>query len=107
MRQGVAIWPLALLLGIVLAGCEQPAPVVGTKTSGGPPAPPPPPESKVGAFAGGVEDLAAPVSAPPAAPSPPATEIVKAEAGVRAKGQSLEGYEGLVVTAVKQLFLGP
>jgi hypothetical protein len=117
--------PLGLLLGIVLLGCEPPKPVAS-----GPPTPPPPPgsappppaanapaaatpaplppETKVGVFAGDINDLAArPNSSPPASsPSPPDanTERVKAQAGVGAKGRSLDQYEGIVVTPVKSFF---
>lgn len=107
MKRRVAIGPLVLLLGIVLTGCDQPAPVA--KAPGGPPAPPSPPvpiEAKVGGFAGGLEDLAAPVNAPPS-PPPPAdanTETVKAGVGVGAKGRSLDEHEGLVVTPAKAFF---
>ena len=139
MKRRVALLPLVLILGLVLAGCDQPAPVAGGKISSGPPAPPPPPpppgseavtpaappapaaaptqppvpiETKVGVFAGGLDDLAAPANAPqpqPATPpaSPPVnsdTEIVKAGKGVGAKGRSLDQYEGAVVTPVKAYF---
>jgi len=134
MKRCVAILPLVLTFGIVLMGCDQPAPVAsGTKTSG-PPAPPPPPgsesppaapapavpaaaaptqpalpiETKVGVFAGSLDDLAAPTNAPQPQPAPPPpvgnTEVVKAGKGVGAAGRSLDQYEGVVVTPVKALF---
>jgi hypothetical protein len=71
-----------------------------------------PPETKVGVFAGGIDDLAARPSAPqpvqpaPAPPTEPGTERVKAQAGVGAKGRSLDQYEGVVVTPVKAYFAG-
>lgn len=68
-----------------------------------------PVESKVGVFAGGLDDLAASPrssSPPPAAtPAPePATELVKAKRGVGIKGRSLDQYKGPIVTPVKALF---
>ena len=111
MKRSVAIWPLALLLGIVVLGCEPPKPAA--KTSGPPGPPPAPPETKVGVYAGGIDDLAAPVNAPSAAPATatvtpppaePATEIVKAGKGVGAAGRSLDQHEGLVVTPVQAYF---
>jgi hypothetical protein len=59
-----------------------------------------------------VNDLAArpaapqPAAAPATAPADPNVERVKAEAGVGAKGRSLDQYEGLVVTPVKAFFAG-
>jgi hypothetical protein len=110
MKRSVAVWAATLLLGIVLWGCDQPAHVAKTPT--GPPPPPPAPlETQAGVYAGGLDDLAARPSAPAPAPPPPvqqpATEIVKAEAGVGAKGQSLANEQGLMVTPVKVFFLGP
>src|SRR5262245_47442930 len=96
MNVRAAAWPLMLLLSLTLAGCEPTKPVAVAPS--GPPAPPPPPgsapppppgtppnpastsaappaaaplpvETKVGVFAGGIDDLAA----RPAAPPPPAT----------------------------------
>jgi hypothetical protein len=125
MKHRVAMLSLALLLGITLLGCEGPTPV-----SSGPPAPPPPPgsappappatpapaaapvppETKFGVFAGDVNDLAARPSAPqPALPSSlpppePGVERVKAQAGVGAKGRSLDNEQGLLVTPVKAFF---
>lgn len=64
----------------------------------------------MGVFAGGLDDLARPVSqaSPSAAPaSPPAeanTEVVKAGKGVGLKGRSLDPHEGLYVTPVKAYF---
>jgi hypothetical protein len=132
MKRRVALLPLVLLLGIVLVGCEPPAATVGANAPPGPPPPPgsepaaapaPPPapapaaqpnqrpiplESKAGVFAGGLDDLAAPVSRPssqPAAPPvDPNVERVKAEKGVGIKGRSLDEYEGVVVTPAKQIF---
>src|SRR5262245_60019508 len=129
MKRYVAILPLAVLLGLVLLGCDQP-PQAGTPTVNVPPAPPPPPpppgaeqpteapaappgppplpvEAKVGVFGVGLDDLARPVtqaepSAPPASPTAEAnTEVVKAGKGVGAKGRSLDPHEGLYVTPVK------
>jgi len=128
MTPRVVFWPLVLLLGIAVVGCEPPKPVAS-----GPPAPPPPPgtappppvanapatpapaplppETKFGVFAGDVNDLAArpsspaPASPPSSLPPPDAnTERVKAQAGVGAKGRSLDQYEGIVVTPVKSFF---
>jgi hypothetical protein len=128
MKRRDAILPLVLLLGIVLIGCEPPKPAAD-----GPPLPPGsapaapsaaseptpsgqaplPPETKFGVFAGDVNDLAArpstPAPAPPAAapsslPPDPNTERVKAQAGVGAKGRSLDQHEGLLVTPVKAFF---
>jgi hypothetical protein len=127
MKRRVDFLLLMLLLGIVSTGCEPPKPVAS-----GPPAPPPPPgtappptatggpatpapaplppETKFGVFAGDVNDLAArpnsPQAAPPSSLPPPDanTERVKAQAGVGAKGRSLDQYEGIVVTPVKAFF---
>src|SRR5580765_5342230 len=123
MKHRVAMLSAALLFGITLLGCEGPTPV-----SSGPPTPPPPPgsappppsptasqpaaapvppETKFGVFAGDVNDLAARPSTPqPAQPSSlpppePGTERVKAQAGVGAKGRSLDNEQGLLVTPVK------
>ena len=133
MKRRVAAWPLVLLLGIVLLGCDAPPPVANSGTPA-PPAPPPPPgsvppaapapppattgqaplppETQLGAFAGSIDDLAArPQSAPaptatPAAPPPQEsnTERVKAEKGVGIKGRSLDPYEGVLVTPAKAYF---
>jgi len=132
MKRHVAIWPLVLSFGLVLAGCDAPPPVANSGIPA-PPAPPPPPgsepasmpapsppptpsgqaplppETKFGAFAGSLDDLAA---RPQAAPTPPpatppqeeTTERVKAEKGVGIKGRSLDQYEGVVVTPVKAYF---
>ncbi len=137
MNVRAAFWPFMLLLSIALAGCEPPKPVAVLPP--GPPAPPPPPgsapppplaapqaspapatpaplpiETKVGVFAGGIDDLAArpappPLPAAPAAPDTPTLgdpnlERVKAEKGVGIKGRSLDQYEGMVVTPVKAFF---
>lgn len=137
MKRRVAGLPVVLLWGIVLLGCEPPAAPVASNV---PPGPPPPPgsapavapapapapvvapaaqpnqrpiplESKAGVFAGGLDDLAAPVSrsspAPEAAAAPPVdpnVERVKAEKGVGIKGRSLDEYEGVIVTPAKQIF---
>ena len=129
MKCCVAAWPLELLLGIALLGCDAPPPVAN---SNAPPAPPPPPgtpsavapappppapsgqapvpvETKFGAFAGSIDDLAA---RPQAAPTPPSAappqqpqmERVKAEKGVGIKGRSLDQYEGVIVTPAKAYF---
>src|SRR5689334_22358987 len=117
MKHRVAMLSAALLLGITLIGCEPPTPV----SSGPPAAPPPPgsspppppapsapasasapvpPETKFGVFAGDVNDLAArpaapqPPAAPAAASADPNVERVNAEAGVGAKGRSLDQHEG-------------
>jgi hypothetical protein len=129
MSHRVVLWPLALLLGIVLLGCEPEKPVASGPPA--PPAPPPPPgappaaappaaaatpgeaplppEAKVGVFAGSIDDLAARPNAPAPQPAaPPAaggeTERVKAEKGVGIRGRSLDQYEGAVVTPVKAYF---
>ncbi len=127
MKHRVVMLSAALLFGITFLGCEPPAPV-----SSGPPAPPPPPgsappppsapaapaaasapippETKFGVFAGDVNDLAARPSAPQPAqqsslpPPEPGTERVKAQAGVGAKGRSLDNEQGLLVTPVKAFF---
>src|SRR6478672_2289978 len=126
MKHRVAMLPVALLLGITLLGCEPPTPVSSGPPSAPPPpgsaSPPPPPaapspaaaplppETKFGVFAGDVNDLAARPSAPqPAQPSSlpppePGTERVKAQAGVGAKGRSLDNEQGLLVTPVKAFF---
>jgi hypothetical protein len=137
MKRHVAFSLPALLLGILLAGCEPPKPIAGSGGSLAPPAPPPPPgaeappppisgpsaatgpssqaplpiETKVGVFAGTLDDLAAgPRTAPAAqsAPAPPpadpSSELVKAEKGVGLKGRSLDEYEGAVVTPAKAFF---
>jgi hypothetical protein len=131
MKRCVAALPLALLLGIVLLGCEPPKPTSSAPASpplppGMPPPAPPaeaapaapapaplPPETKFGVFAGDVNDLAArpssPASPPPAPPAAPSagesgTERVKAEKGVGLKGRSLDQYEGIVVTPAKAFF---
>jgi len=118
MKRRVAFLMLVLLLGIMVLGCDAPTPVAS-----GPPAPPPPPgsapppppaaapvppETKFGVFAGGIDDLAARPSAPPAQPaSPPpdpGTERVKAQAGVGAKGRSLDNEQGILVQPAKAYF---
>ncbi len=134
MKRCVAILPLVLLFGIVLAGCDAPQQASVTPPPANAPPPPPPPggeateptaggaapapagqaplpvETKVGVFAGGLDDLAAPANASPApalAPAPaedPNTEIVKAGKGVGAKGRSLDPHEGIIVTPVKAYF---
>jgi hypothetical protein len=134
MKRRVSLLPVVLLLGIVLLGCEPPAATVGANT---PPGPPPPPgsepavapapapapaaapqtqpnqrpiplESKAGVFAGGLDDLAAPVSRPSSQsavpPADPSVERVKAEKGVGIKGRSLDEYEGVIVTPAKTIF---
>lgn len=122
MQHRVAMLSAALLLGITLLGCDPPTPVAGGSPAAAPPAgsaPPPqqatpepaplPPEAKVGVFAGDANDLAARPAAPQPAiapPNDPNVERVKAEAGVGAKGRSLDQYEGLVVTPVKAFFAG-
>lgn len=73
-----------------------------------------PPETKFGVFAGGIDDLAARPAAPAtppqattAAPPPadPNTERVTAQAGVGAKGRSLDAYQGgYLVTPAKAYF---
>ena len=125
MKHRVAMLSAALLFGITFLGCEPP-----TSVSSGPPVPPPPPgsapppdpassqpapaplppETKFGVFAGDVNDLAARPNAPqPAQPSSlpppePGMERVKAQAGVGAKGRSLDNEQGLLVTPVKAFF---
>jgi hypothetical protein len=128
MKRHVAVLLLVLPLGIIALGCEPPAKVA--KTNAGPPPPPLPPgavppappvapeaaptpqpggqaplpvETKVGVFAGGLDDLAAPVSRPQPTPQPE-TERIKAQTGVGIKGRSLDQYEGIVVTPAKTLF---
>jgi hypothetical protein len=133
MKRGVVDVALVLLFGIVVLGCEPPKQTASN--SGGPPAPPGsgppppatstppaspgheqaplPPETTFGVFAGGLDDLAARPGAPqpvqPASPAPAPdsdTERVKAQAGVGAKGRSLDPYQGAVVTPVKAFFAG-
>jgi hypothetical protein len=140
MKRLVALFAVLLLCGIVLPGCEPPpAPVASNNLPPAPPGPPgsqppaPPAasapaaspqesaaqpnerpiplESKAGVFAGGLDDLSAPVSQPAsssqpaaAAPSDPNVERVKAEKGVGIKGRSLDEYEGVIVTPAKTLF---
>ena len=132
MNTRAIFWPSMLLLSIMLAGCD-PGPPVATAPSG-PPAPPPPPgsapppppvaatapptaaplppETKVGVFAGTLDDLAARPTSPPSQPGTESTlppteagvERVKAEKGVGIKGRSLDEHEGIVVTPVKAFF---
>src|SRR5437867_2065740 len=123
MKHRVAMLSAALLFGITLLGCEPPTPVSsGPPPPPGstPPPPPPaapattaapvPPETKFGVFAGDVNDLAARPSAPQPAqqsslpPAEPGMERVKAQAGVGAKGRSLDNEQGLLVTPVKAFF---
>lgn len=132
MTRHVVVLPLVLLFGIVLTGgCDAPPPVANSGVPAPPPppgsqpavapAPPPPaptgqaplpPETKFGAFAGSIDDLAArPQSAPSPPPAPAttpsvesATERVKAEKGVGIKGRSLDQYEGVIVTPAKAYF---
>src|SRR5437773_1415009 len=121
MKQHVAFSSLALLLGIVLLGCEPPKPAANAQggasasptASAPPPSPAPlPSEARVGAFAGDINDLAAQPAAQPAQPAPappptaPNTERVKAQAGVAAQGRSLDQHSGLIVTPVKAFFAG-
>ena len=131
MKRLVAVLLLALPLGIIALGCEPPK---KTAKSGGPPSPPPPPgstppaaapqplaptvapqppalppETKVGVFAGNLDDLARGPAAEAAQrnvaqPEDPNLERVKAGKGVGAKGRSLDQYEGIYVTPVKALF---
>ena len=136
MKRCVAILPLVLLFGIALTGCDAPQQAGVAAPSNAPPPPPPPPpppggeaaesppepapgaapvnqpalplETKVGVFAGGLDELGAPANPAPA-PAPvetpdPNTEIVKAGKGVGAKGRSLDEHEGLYVTPVKAYF---
>ena len=136
MKRRVALLVVVMLCGLVLLGCEPPPVPVAANNS--PPAPPGPPgshppappaaaapqepasrpnerpiplESKAGVFAGGLDDLSAPVSRPSpssqpaaAAPADPNVERVKAQKGVGIKGRSLDEYEGVVVTPAKTLF---
>jgi len=132
MKRHVAVWPLLLSFGIILAGCDAPPPVANSAIPAPPPPPgsvppappsaapaptnkvpsgqaPLPPETKFGVFAGDVNDLAArpqaaPSTPPAAAPQDANTERVKAEKGVGIKGRSLDQYEGVVVTPVKAYF---
>jgi hypothetical protein len=135
MKRHVAVWPLVLSLGIIVLGCDAPPPVANSSVPAppNPPGPPPPPgsepavasapsaapapsgqaplplETKFGAFAGSINDLAA---RPQATPSPTSaapsqnteTERVKAEKGVGIKGRSLDQYEGVLVTPAKAYF---
>jgi hypothetical protein len=129
MKRSVASLRLVLCFGLFMAGCEETpkSAAVGTAPAPPPPpgsAPPPPPaettsspssqaalppETKVGVFAGGVDELAArpaDAASPAAAPPPaPGTERVKAQAGVGAKGRSLDAYQGgILVTPAKAFF---
>jgi len=133
MKRLVAILLLLLPLGIIVTGCEPPK---RTAKAGGPPAPPPPPgstpppaaeptptktspaprgqaalppETKVGVFAGNLDDLARGPRAEAeqrnvVQPDDPNLERLKAGKGVGAKGRSLDEYEGIIVTPVKALF---
>lgn len=89
MKPHVAIWPLMLLWGLVLSGC-QPTPTDPPVPSPPPvaPVPPPPP--------------VAPVAVAPAPPPP--TEQIKADVGVGSKGRSLDTHSGLLVEPAKQYF---
>jgi hypothetical protein len=136
MKRLVAYLAVVSLLGIVVAGCEPPKPVAGVQGPPAPPVPPPPPgaeaavdpanqatdaaatapgdatlpvETKVGVFAGNLDDLArGPAYSQPAPsatqPDDPNLERVKAGKGVGLKGRSLDEYEGVVVTPVKAYF---
>jgi hypothetical protein len=132
MTRLVAILLLVLPLGIIALGCEPPKKVAKT---GGPNMPPPPPgstpppvaapapvpaapaprpaalppETKVGVFAGNLDDLARGPAAEAAQrnvaqPDDPNLERLKAGKGVGQKGRSLDEYEGVVVTPVKAYF---
>lgn len=132
MKRFVAATLLVLPLGIIALGCEPPA---KTAKKGGPPSPPPPPgsapppaptpvtaapapaprqaalppETKVGVFAGNLDDLARGPAAEAAQrnvpqPDDPNLERVKAGKGVGAAGRSLDKHEGLYVTPAKTLF---
>jgi hypothetical protein len=134
MKRHVAVLLLVLPLGIIALGCEPPAKVA--KTNAGPPPPPLPPgavppappvaaeatptpqpggqaplpvETKVGVFAGGLDDLArGPSHSQPVQsttqPDDPNLERVKAGKGVGIKGRSLDEYEGVIVTPAKAYF---
>jgi hypothetical protein len=132
MKRAVAFLLLVLPIGIIaLTGCEPPQPVA--KAGNGPPPPPgsepaaPPPapatapaapapqpavlpvETKVGVFAGGLDDLArGPNHSQPVQsatqPEDPNLERVKAGKGVGIKGRSLDEYEGVIVTPAKAYF---
>ena len=130
MKRLVALVLVLLTFGIIVAGCEPPK-----KTAkSGPPAPPPPPgstpppaaepapaanppanqpalppETKVGIFAGNLDDLARGPRAEAeqrnvAQPDDPNLERLKAGKGVGKAGRSLDQYEGIYVTPVKSLF---
>jgi hypothetical protein len=123
---------LMFALSLLLTGCEPPK---KTAKAGGPPSPPPPPgsapppapapapaaqnsaprpaplppETKVGVFAGNLDDLARGPGAEAAQrdvaqPEDPNLERVKAGKGVGAKGRSLDQYEGIYVTPAKAYF---
>ena len=137
MKRRFAVCPLGsslvlllgfIFLGCVLLGCDAPPPVANSgaapapppppgSQAPAPPAPPPapateaplPPETKFGAFAGSIDDLAgrpqsAPAPQPAAPPQEDATERIKAEKGVGIKGRSLDQYEGVLVTPAKAYF---
>lgn len=133
MKRLVAATFVVVPLCIIALGCEPPT---KTAKNSGPPLPPPPPgstpprttvaqtpapqqpapqppalppETKVGIFAGGLDDLARGPRAEAeqrnvAQPEDPNLERVKAGKGVGAKGRSLDQYEGVIVTPVKSLF---
>jgi pyruvate/2-oxoglutarate dehydrogenase complex dihydrolipoamide acyltransferase (E2) component len=132
MKRLVAVLLLVLPLGIIALGCEPPKKVA---KSGGPNTPPPPPgstpppaptpvtatpapaprpavlppETKVGVFAGGLDDLARGPAAEAAQrdvaqPDDPNLERLKAGKGVGQKGRSLDEYEGVYVTPAKTYF---
>ncbi|MCI0357736.1 MAG: hypothetical protein L0211_04520 [Planctomycetaceae bacterium] len=123
---------LVLTICLLSFGCEPPKKVA---KSGGPPSPPPPPgsapppeatpapaaptpapqsaplppETKVGVFAGNLDDLARGPAAEAAQrdvaqPDDPNLERVKAGKGVGQKGRSLDQYEGVYVTPAKAYF---
>ncbi len=134
MSRHVAIVLLLLPLSILLTGCEPPTKVAKAT----PTAPPPPPgtqppappvqpaaaqqpaaqpggpaplpvETKVGVFAGGLDDLGrGPANSQPkqsaTQPDDPNLERVVANKGVGLKGRSLDEYEGVIVTPAKTLF---
>ena len=131
MNRDVAFLLLVLPLCLIALGCEPPQPVAKANNNGPPPppgsepaAPPPAPaavpaatpqdaplpvETKVGVFAGGLDDLArGPNHSQPVQsatqPEDPNLERVKAGKGVGLKGRSLDEYEGVYVTPAKAYF---
>ena len=116
MKHSLILLLFAAALASLQTGCDPPKPAANAPAAAPPPPgqAPLPVETKVGVFAGGLDDLAAPVnSSPPPPPgtvsdaAPPQeteTERVVAGKGVGLKGRSLDEHEGIYVTPAKTFF---